>query len=126
MKLNQFLHLLEPTELTQYLIHVEDFPREAGGILLFDFCTSLLNRGIREIEIFRSGGWVRSVFWSGRGLLIISPEPGEVLPPRPDAFIVSAYVDSPMSAVLKAAGHWPTMHPFSYNPEWTECFVFKI
>lgn len=126
MKLDHCLHLLGPGELSEYLVNTSSFPRSVGGIDLAVFCAALLKREIREMEVFRSGSWARSIFWSGRGLLVIGPEPGEIIPHSPESLVVSVYRNSRASEEFRALGHTPTIHPFAYNPEWTECFVFRV
>lgn len=126
MKLDHFLHLLGPDELSSYLCSALNFPRSTSGIDLAVFCAALLRREIREIEIFRGGGWARSIFWSGRGLLVIGPEPGERIQHTPESLVISVYRNSKASDDFVALGHTPTIHPFAYNPEWTECFIFPI
>lgn len=126
MKLDHYLHLLGPGELSEYLINTCYFSRSVCGIDLAVFCAALLRREIREMEIFRSGGWTRSIFWSGRALLVTSPGPGDIVHRLPDSFIVSAYQDSRASDEFRALGYNPTIHPFAYNPEWIECFVFRV
>jgi hypothetical protein len=126
MKLDHYLHLLGPGELSEYLINTCSFPCSVCGIDLAVFCAALLRREIREMEIFRSIGWTRSIFWSGRALLVVGPGPGDAVHRLPDLFIVSAYQDSRASEEFRALGHNPTIHPFAYNPEWIEVFVFRV
>ena len=126
MKLDHYLHLLGPDELANYLVNAFYFPRATCGIDLAVFCAALLKREIREMEIFRGGSWARSIFWSGRGLLLIGPEPGEVVLYSAESLVISVYRNSKISDDFRSLGHAPTIHPLAYNPEWTECFVFRV
>lgn len=126
MKLDSFLHLLSPAELAEYLVAVNDFPASAGGFPLEEFVAAILRKEVRELELFKSGSWARSLFWSARGLVIVSPDIGECIVNQPDIVCISVYRDSQIYKRMCSFGCRPTIHPFAYNPEWTECFIFNI
>jgi hypothetical protein len=126
MKLDSFLHLFSPAELAEYLVAVNDFPASAGGFPLEEFVAAILRKEVRELELFKSGSWARSLFWSARGLVIVSPDIGECIINQPDIVCISVYRDSQIYKRMCSFGCRPTIHPFAYNPEWTECFIFNI
>lgn len=126
VKLNNFLHLLSPPELVEYLVAVNDFPVSAGGFPLEEFVSAILRKEVRELELFKAGNWYRSLFWSVKGLVVISPDMGECVINQPDIVVISVYRESQVCKRMRAFGCRPAIHPFAYNPEWTECFIFNI
>lgn len=124
VKLNNCLHLLDVSGLSNFLNHVAGISADLDKTSSLAISNLLLSKHVRDIETYRGGRWLRSVFWAS-GRLCMAGSGLETEGLVPDTVVVSAVIGSPGYERMISAGCEPRAHPYSYSTDWTKCFVFK-